>query len=254
MSSRVFCPPEPAKGWQPWGALVPFLGIAFVAATVVSLTAVLQHTGLVDNKENPIGLAGFVAFLVFPFTALGVVVLGWVRFVERRPLASVGLRDAHRTRTFLYGQLVGIAMVTVISGNLGYGRLSHGRLGKRYPLSGRPWKYRHPVGLFRLTIQYGGTSLPRLDAFRYRRQVRPGGRSRAFVAGVQPYALRFPCELDLRDERVSFCRICLLLGDPYWQCLGRDGLARRMELAAGCRVLAARHSIGRPPAGTTGEA
>ena len=118
MSLRVFCPAEPVKGWQPWGALVPFLGIAFVAATVVSLTAVLQHTGLVDNKENPVGFAGFIAFLVFPFTALGVVVLGWVHFVERRPLASVGLRDAHRTRTFLYGQLVGIAMVTVITAGI----------------------------------------------------------------------------------------------------------------------------------------
>jgi len=169
MFSRVFCPAEPVKGWQPWGALVPFLGIAFVAATVVSLTSVLQHTGLVDNKENPIGLAGFIAFLVFPFTALGVVVLGWVRFVERRPLASVGLRNAHRTRTFLYGQLVGIAMVTVIAAGIwAAGGFSHSRLGKCHWLSGRPWKYRHPVGLFRLTVQCGGTSLPRLDAFRYR--------------------------------------------------------------------------------------
>lgn len=113
MSSPVF-PGGPAKGWQPWGALVPLLGLAFVAATVVSVTAVLQHGGLVDEKENPIGLTGFAAFLLLPFAALGLLVLGWVRLVERRPLAAVGLGGAHPARTFLYGQVVGVAMVMAI--------------------------------------------------------------------------------------------------------------------------------------------
>lgn len=43
MSSQTIYAAEPAKGWLPWGALVPFLGIAFVAMTVVSLTAVLEQ-------------------------------------------------------------------------------------------------------------------------------------------------------------------------------------------------------------------
>jgi uncharacterized protein len=114
MTSQVFHAVKPAKGWQFWGALVPFLGIIFVAATVISLTVVLQHAGLVDAKENPIGLMGFVAFLLAPFVALGAVVLGWVRVVERRPLASVGLGGPHRTRAFLCGQLTGIAMIMAI--------------------------------------------------------------------------------------------------------------------------------------------
>jgi len=114
MSSRLLRPVEPAKGWQPWGALVPFLGIAFVAATVVSLTAALQRAGLVDENENPVGLMGYVAFLTIPFSALGIVVLAWVRFVERRPLAAIRLGGAHRARTFLRGLLVGMAMVTAI--------------------------------------------------------------------------------------------------------------------------------------------
>src|ERR1700731_781978 len=103
MTSRPPRPVAPAKGWQPWGALVPFLGMAFVAATVVSLTAVLQRVGLVDADENPIGFPGFVAFLLLPFSALCVVVLAWVRLVERRPLAAIGLGGAHRARTFLCG-------------------------------------------------------------------------------------------------------------------------------------------------------
>src|SRR5437016_3925100 len=106
MSARVVCAVEPAKGWQPWGALVPFLGIAFVASTVISLTTVLQYAGLVDDKENPIGLIGFISFLLFPFAALGIVVLSWVRLVERRLLAAIGLGGAHRTRTFLSGLLL----------------------------------------------------------------------------------------------------------------------------------------------------
>lgn len=69
MISRPFGPETPAKGWQPWGALVPFLGIAFVVSTVISLTLVLQRVGLVDAEENPIVLRGFVAFLLLPFSA-----------------------------------------------------------------------------------------------------------------------------------------------------------------------------------------
>ncbi|PYK42320.1 MAG: hypothetical protein DME46_11370 [Verrucomicrobia bacterium] len=96
------------------GALVPFLGIAFVAATVISLTAALQSAHFVDAQENPIGLSGFVAFLLLPFGALSIVVVAWIRFVERRPLASIGLGGAHRLQTFLGGQLAGVAMVTAI--------------------------------------------------------------------------------------------------------------------------------------------
>jgi len=114
MSSPLPRPETPAKGWQPWGALVPFLGIAFVLSTVVSLSVVLQRLGLVDAEENPVGLPGFVAFLLLPFSALALVVLVWVRLVERRPLAAIGLGGAHRARTFFGGLLVGVAMVTAI--------------------------------------------------------------------------------------------------------------------------------------------
>jgi uncharacterized protein len=114
MISRLFGPETPAKGWQPWGALVPFLGIGFVVATVISLTLVLQRVGLVDAEENPVGLGGFVAFLLLPFSALALVVLAWVRLVERRSLAAIGLGGAHRARTFLGGLLVGVAMVAAI--------------------------------------------------------------------------------------------------------------------------------------------
>src|ERR1700679_3405247 len=114
MSSRIIYAADPAKGWQPWGALVPVLGIVFVAITVISLTAVLQRAHLVDADENPIGLLGFVIYLLMPFTALGLIVLAGVRFVERRSLAAIGLGSSHRTRVLLCGHLIGVAMAIVV--------------------------------------------------------------------------------------------------------------------------------------------
>ena len=254
MSARALSAVELAKGWQPWGALVPFLGIAFVASTVISLTAVLQYAGLVDAKENPIGLIGFISFLLFPFAALGVVVLGWVCLVERRPLAAIGLGGAHRTPDISvrppprYGDGNGNRRR-----NLDCGRFPHGRLRACFLLTDLPRKYRHPSGLLRAAVQHGRTSLPRLDAFRYHGQVRRRIGSRALVVSLQSSTLRFSCELDLRNERVSLCGVRLLLGHPHRQRLGCHGLARRMELAIGCWVRAARDSAGHPRAGSVSE-
>jgi len=127
MTSRDIFGADPAKGWRPWGALVPFLGIAFVVLTVISLTAALQHIHLVDADENPVGLPGFMAFLLFPFAALGLVVLAWTRFVERRPLRSIGLVREHRSRTFLFGVLTGIVMaIAIVAGGWIAGGFSAG--------------------------------------------------------------------------------------------------------------------------------
>ncbi|HXC56533.1 MAG TPA: type II CAAX endopeptidase family protein [Rhizomicrobium sp.] len=114
MNRTAIYPAEPAKGWRPWGALVPFLGVAFVAVTVIPLQIVLQKLQLLDAHENPTGLLGFVVFLLLPFSALGLAVLAWVRFVERRPLAAIGLPGGQWLRRFLLGQLTGVAMTSAI--------------------------------------------------------------------------------------------------------------------------------------------
>jgi membrane protease YdiL (CAAX protease family) len=114
MASQIIFATDPAKGWRPWGALVPFLALGFVFATVISLQIALQQAQLIDAKENPVGLIGFMAFLLLPFGALGLVVLAWVRFVERRPVASIGLTADHPWRRFALGHLSGVAMMAVI--------------------------------------------------------------------------------------------------------------------------------------------
>ena len=144
MSLRAIYATDSAKGWQPWGAFVPFLGIAFVAMTVASLTAALQHIRLVDASENPVGLLGFAAFLLLPFAALGLVVFTWVSIVERRPLATIGLIGSHRTRTFLLGHLTGVAMVTaIVAGIWAAGCLTAGAVGPAF---------RSPAGLSGIAI------------------------------------------------------------------------------------------------------
>jgi hypothetical protein len=56
---------DAAKGWQPWGLLVPVIGLGFVAGTVVSLTALLQQMGLVVllfNQASKSSSSGLDAF------------------------------------------------------------------------------------------------------------------------------------------------------------------------------------------------
>ena len=114
MTQAVVYPAEPSKGWRPWGVLVPFLGIAFVVVTSLPFEDLLQKYHLLDAHDDPAGLAGFAAFLLLPFTALGLAVLAWVRLVERRSLAAIGL--AGRPATFFIGQLTGVAMTSAIVG------------------------------------------------------------------------------------------------------------------------------------------
>lgn len=105
---------EPARGWLPWGALAPFLAIVFVAAPLLAVSGVLERFDLVDSAGDPVGLTGLLAFLLFPFAAIALVVLVWVHFVERRPLATIGLGAPGRVRLFLRGHLIGIATIAAV--------------------------------------------------------------------------------------------------------------------------------------------
>jgi membrane protease YdiL (CAAX protease family) len=114
MISRTIYGTDEARGWRPWGALVPFLALAFVALSVVGLTVALQRFHLVDANETPIGRAGLMAFLLVPFTALALIVMAWTRLVERRSLASIGLARKKAARTFAFGVLTGVVMTAAI--------------------------------------------------------------------------------------------------------------------------------------------
>ncbi|MEO8132452.1 MAG: type II CAAX endopeptidase family protein [Betaproteobacteria bacterium] len=109
MNSTTIYSAEPAKGWLPWGALAPFLCVVFVAAPLLGVSKLLERFHLADAKGDPVDLPGLFAFLVYPFAAIGLVVLAWIHFVERRPLATIGLGGAERLQTFIRGQAIGLA-------------------------------------------------------------------------------------------------------------------------------------------------
>ncbi|MGD0144453.1 MAG: type II CAAX endopeptidase family protein [Rhizomicrobium sp.] len=133
MTSRAIYGPEEARGWRPWGILVPFLALAFVAVAIVGLTLALQRARLIDADGTPIGLAGLAAFLLLPFSALALVVTAWTRFVERRPLASIGLVGRKRARTFVFGVLTGIAMtIAIVAGGWLAGAYSAGAIATAF--------------------------------------------------------------------------------------------------------------------------
>lgn len=112
MASQAVYASDPAKGWRPWGVLVPFLGLVFVVLTGGPLEILFARLHLLDEvKDDPVGLLGFVAFLVGPFGLLVLAVLAWVRFVERRPFSTIGLTAPRGAARFGGGLLVGAGMM-----------------------------------------------------------------------------------------------------------------------------------------------
>jgi membrane protease YdiL (CAAX protease family) len=105
---------EPHRGWLPWGALAPILAIVFVVAAAIPFELGFDRLGLIDAHGNPVGLRGISLFLLLPFAATGLLVLGWVRFVERRSLASIGLTRPGAGGIFVRGHLIGCATIVLV--------------------------------------------------------------------------------------------------------------------------------------------
>ena len=114
MTSKTLFSPEPHKGWLPWGLFAPFLCIFFVALCALGPEPLLERYGWVDAHGDPIGLNGFYAFLVIPFALNGLLILAWVKLVERRPLATIGLTGPAPVKTLLGGVLVGAATILLV--------------------------------------------------------------------------------------------------------------------------------------------
>jgi hypothetical protein len=114
MTERSLYSADTAKGWMPWGILVPFLIVFFVVLTGLGPEIAMEKAGLLGADDNPNGLVSFILFLTIPFGLLGLAVLGWIRFVERRSFASAGLVADRSLRRFLMGHLTGVGMASAI--------------------------------------------------------------------------------------------------------------------------------------------
>lgn len=119
MKSVALYSPAPARGWLPWGALAPVLAILIVALPAMVAWKIEHRFGLVTERGEPIGFAGLCSLLFFDFGLTLAVLFGWVRLVERRTLATLGLVGERPWRTFLAGLGVGLATSTLVVAAIG---------------------------------------------------------------------------------------------------------------------------------------
>ena len=111
--TRLFSP-EPARGWLPWAWLSPILLIFFVAAPVIAMDGWMQSQQWSTPRGDPIGRSGLYALLWVGFAPTLLAVFGWVLWIERRSLASIGLCGPEPLRRLGAGIGTGIAMVSLL--------------------------------------------------------------------------------------------------------------------------------------------
>ena len=115
MKSRDIYSPVVAKGWLPWGALAPVLGLFMVVVTALAGDALLELFVVLDAKGNPVDAAGLIGFTIVPFGMLLSLLLVWVCVVERRPLASIGITGDRKVFVFLRGHAIGwVSMLSIV--------------------------------------------------------------------------------------------------------------------------------------------
>lgn len=114
MSRVALYSPEPARGWLPWIWLVPILMILFNAVPVIALDDWMEARQWSTPRGDPIGLPGLHALLWIGFVPTLLLVLGWVRFVERRSMASIGLVGPAPLKTFVQGLAIGMGTIALV--------------------------------------------------------------------------------------------------------------------------------------------
>lgn len=104
---------ERAKGWIPPSIAAPIICIFILVISMLPGDLGLVYLGFTEPMGPPRGPMGFFLMLV-SFSALGLAVSGWVRWVEKRSLASAGLCGEQGLKKFLIGLAIGIAMMGAI--------------------------------------------------------------------------------------------------------------------------------------------
>jgi membrane protease YdiL (CAAX protease family) len=104
---------EPAKGWIAPSIAAPLICIVLLVLSMLPGDLGLAYLGFTEPMGPSRGPLGFFLMLI-SFSALGLAIWGWVRWVEQRSLASAGLCGEQRLQKFLTGLAVGIAMMGTV--------------------------------------------------------------------------------------------------------------------------------------------
>jgi membrane protease YdiL (CAAX protease family) len=88
--------------------------LLFVISTALLGDGLIAKFVNMDAKGNPMDATALIAFTLVPFGFLLLLLLAWVRFVERRSLESIGFRGEHKVRDFLRGHALGLAGIAGI--------------------------------------------------------------------------------------------------------------------------------------------
>lgn len=135
MTQSIFSP-EPHRGWLPWIWLAPIIGVLLIAIPSIPIDTLLGELGVVDAEGEPTSAISFCVFLLLPFMAMGLAAWVWIRLVERRALATVGLTGNERGRKFLSGLGIGIGMM--VAATLAIWVLGGFRAEDAFPAFGSP--------------------------------------------------------------------------------------------------------------------
>jgi CAAX protease family protein len=113
MKSRAIFSPEPHRGWLTWGALAPILALVFFVGPGIPVGIGMYRLGLFD-RQGPAGFVGMAVYTLSMFTIVGAVTWIWVHFVERRPLATIGLNPPDGAKKFAFGHVAGCASIFAV--------------------------------------------------------------------------------------------------------------------------------------------
>jgi len=143
--SKAIFNDAPAKGWLPWGVFAPILAFfLFNIPLIAVIMGVMKPLGFVDENIDPNGPIGMAFMLFGAFGLAGVLFFLWVKYVEKRPLSSVGLRGVTPVKTFMCGHMVGIGLMLVIVTGIGmFGGYSAGSIAPALT---------SPIGLFHIML------------------------------------------------------------------------------------------------------
>ena len=238
--TQIIFSDETPKGWIPPSIAAPFICIFLVAVGSLPFDFGFEYLGLTDAKGSPSGPLG-LSLLLVSFISFGLLVLGWVHWVEKRSLVSVGFGGAHRLRKFLIGLAVGIAMmgaiVTAIAISGGY------RVADVAPA------FASPAALGWITLLFASFALQSsVEEFVFR------GWLFSTIMRALRNSLEHDCCLHIDVRRFHLSSLLtqntaddvghdlrlldfrLRLGSSFEFDLGGNGLARRLELVWGHRL------------------